>query len=174
MSPTPVTFNPPNAPSTYAWEATDEEVAERYGLDPATIVRFDLNTSPVPPDLATRLLATGRFVAPLSEYPPTDYRALVEAAAARYGVTPGEILVGAGADEILDIAAKVFIPPGGRAIVPIPTYAMYHVLTEQRGATVVAVPRLGDTAGWALDLPAVRAATAEHDATVVWLCSPNN
>jgi histidinol-phosphate aminotransferase len=174
MSPTPVTFTSPNAPSSYSWEATDEEVAARYGLDPATIVRFDLNTSPVPPDLAARLLAAGRFVAPLSEYPPTDYRALVEAAAARYGVARAEILVGAGADEILDIVAKVFIPPGGRAIVPVPTYAMYRVLTEQRGATVVAVPRLDEEAGWALDLPAVRAAATEHDAAVVWLCSPNN
>ena len=88
MSPTPVTFTSPTAPSTYSWEATDEEVAARYGVDPATIVRFDLNTSPAPPALAERLLAAGRFEAPLSEYPPTDYRRLVEAAAARYGVTP--------------------------------------------------------------------------------------
>ena len=36
MSPTPVTFNPPNAPSTYSWEATDEEVAARYGIDPSS------------------------------------------------------------------------------------------------------------------------------------------
>jgi histidinol-phosphate aminotransferase len=120
------------------------------------------------------LLAAGRFVAPLSEYPPTDYRVLVDAAAARYGVTPAEILVGAGADEVLDIVGKVFIPPGGRAIVPTPTYAMYRVLTEQRGATVVAVPRLDEAARWALDRDAVRAAVTEHDAAVVWLCSPNN
>ena len=32
---------------------------------------------------------------------------------------------------------------------------MYRVLTEQRGATVVAVPRLGEAAGWALDQPAI-------------------
>ena len=174
MSPTPVTFSSPGAPSSYSWEATDEEVAARYGLDPTTIVRFDLNTSPVPPALAERMIAAGRFVAPLSEYQPTDYRALVEAAAARYGVTPAEILVGAGADEILDIVAKVFIPAGGRTIVPTPTYAMYRVLTEQRGATAVAVPRLDEAAGWALDREAVLAATAEHEAAVVWLCSPNN
>ena len=172
MSPTPMTFDSPASPSTYSWEATDEEVAARYGLDPATIVRFDLNTSPAPPALAERLLAAGRFEAPLSEYPPTDYRRLVEAAAARYGVTPAEILVGAGADEILDIVAKTFIPAGGQAVVPTPTYAMYRVLTEQRRASVVAVPRLGDDAGWALDVGAVRAAAA--DAAVVWLCSPNN
>ena len=172
MSPTPVTFTAPSAPSTYSWEATDEEVAARYGLDPATIVRFDLNTSPAPPALMERLLAAGQFEGPLSEYPPTDYRHLVEAAAARYGVTPAEILVGAGADEILDIVAKTFLPSGGQAVVPTPTYAMYRVLTEQRGATVVAVPRRGEAAGWALDLAATRAAAI--GAAVVWLCSPNN
>ena len=175
MSPTPVTFDSPmgpTGPSTYSWEATDEEVAARYGVDPATIVRFDLNTSPAPPALVERLLAAGRFEAPLSEYPPTDYRRLVEAAAARYGVTVAEILVGAGADEILDIVAKAFIPAGGRAVVPIPTYAMYRVLTEQRGAAVTAVARRGEKAGWALDVDTTRAAA--RDAAVVWLCSPNN
>jgi histidinol-phosphate aminotransferase len=174
MSPTPVTFTTPNAPATYSWEATDEEVAARYGLDPAAIVRFDLNTSPTPPALMRRLLTAGRFEGPLSEYPPTDYRRLVDAAAARYGVSPAEILVGAGADEILDIVAKVSIPAEGTAVVPTPTYAMYRVLTEQRRATVIAVPRLGAAAGWALDPATVRAAVADHRAAVVWLCSPNN
>ncbi len=172
MSPTPVSFNVPTAPSTYSWEATDEEVAARYGVDVATVVRFDLNTSPAPPALAGRLLAAGRFEGPLSEYAPTDYRRLVEAAAARYGVTRAEILVGAGADEILDIVAKAHLPAGGRAVVPIPTYAMYRVLTEQRGAQVTAVARRGEEAGWSLDPDAVRGAA--RDAAVVWLCSPNN
>src|SRR6478752_5417507 len=117
MSPTPVTFTSPNAPSTYSWEATDEEVSARYGLDPATIVRFDLNTSPTPPALINGLLAAGEFQVPLSEYPPSDYRRLVAAAADRYGVDPAEILVGAGADEILDIIAKVHIRAGGSAVV---------------------------------------------------------
>ena len=49
MSPTPVTYALPDQPASYSWEATDEEVAARYGVDPATIVRFDLNTSPTPP-----------------------------------------------------------------------------------------------------------------------------
>jgi histidinol-phosphate aminotransferase len=89
-------------------------------------------------------------------------------------VAPTELLVGAGADEILDIVAKVFITGGGSAIVPTPTYAMYRVVTEQRGGTIVAVPRLGEAAGFALDGPAVRRAVADSGATVIWLCSPNN
>jgi histidinol-phosphate aminotransferase len=169
---TPMTFASPTGPASYSWEATDEEVAARYGLPVERVVRFDLNTSPTPPGLIADLLAGGRFETPLSEYPPSDYKRLVAAAAERFGVGTDEIMVGAGADEVLDIIGKVFLPEGSRAVVPTPTYAMYRVITEQRGASVSAVPRQGQAAGYALDLPAVR--EAARDAAVVWLCSPNN
>jgi histidinol-phosphate aminotransferase len=172
MSPTPATFASPTAPAGYAWEATDEAIAARYRVPIERIARFDLNTSPAPPKLAASALVSGRLVRPLSEYPPSDYHRLVEAAAGRYGADPGELLVGAGADEILDIVAKAFLPPGGRALVPSPTYAMFPVLTEQRPGTVVRVPRLAAAAGFAIDGPAMRAAAGSAD--LVWLCSPNN
>jgi histidinol-phosphate aminotransferase len=172
MTPTPVTTNLPTEPASYSWEATDEEVARRYGVPIERILRFDLNTSPTPPEIAGRILAGGAFDAPLSEYPPSDYRRLVETAARVYGVGVDELLVGAGADEILDLVGKAFLPPGGAAVIPAPTYAMYRVVTEQRGARSMLVPRLGPESGWALDEVAVRAAAATAD--VVWLCSPNN
>ena len=172
MSPTPVTFTSPTAPISYTWEATDEEVAARYGVPIERVARFDLNTSPAPPDLAVRLLAANDFGRPISEYPPSDYRRLIAAAAARYGVGSDEILVGAGADEILDLIAKAFLPPGGAAVIPTPSYAMYRVDTEQRGATVRAVPRLGPEAGYAIDVAGVR--VSARGADIVWLCSPNN
>ena len=59
MSPTPVTFASPVAPIAYAWEATNEAVAERYGIPLDQVARFDLNTSPAPPELAARLLVAG-------------------------------------------------------------------------------------------------------------------
>ena len=172
MSPTPVTMSDPVAPTGYSWEATSEQVAARYGVPVEEIVRFDLNTSPTPPDVAARVLAAGRFETSLSEYPPSDYRRLIDAAAARYGVAFEELLVGAGADEILDIVAKTFLPAGGAAVVPVPSYAMYRVLTEQRPARLLAVPRLGADSGHAIDVRRTRATAAEAD--LVWLCSPNN
>jgi histidinol-phosphate aminotransferase len=172
MSATPVRAAMPALPAGYAWEATDEQVSERYGVPPATIVRFDLNTSPAPPGLALRLLQAGAYGRPISEYPPSDYRGLVAAAAETYGVGRDELLVGAGADEILDLVAKAFLPPGAGAVIPTPTYAMYRVLSEQRPARPVPVPRRSAANGYALDLPAVR--EAARDAAVVWLCSPNN
>ena len=172
MSPTPVTFSSPTSPASYSWEATNEEVAARYGVSLESIVRFDLNTSPAPPALVERLLMAGEFDAPISEYAPSDYRRLVEAAAGRYGVAADELLVGAGADEVLDVIAKALVAPGDRAIVPTPSYAMYRVCTEQRGATLIDVPRRGAEEGWRVDGEAVR--LAARDARVVWLCSPNN
>jgi histidinol-phosphate aminotransferase len=162
----------PLRPATYSWEATNEEVAARYGVPIERIARFDLNTSPDAPELADRIVRAGHFETSLSEYPPSDYRRLVDAAARRYGVEPAEIVVGAGADEILDLVAKAFLPAGGAAVVPEPTYAMYRVLTEQRAARVVPAQRLGAKAGYAMDPESVR--VAARRSSVVWLCSPNN
>lgn len=172
MSPTPVTFTPPDQPASYSWEATNEEVAARYGVPLESVLRFDLNTAPAPPDLAERVVRAGRFDLPMSEYPPADYRRLVEAAAVRYGVGIDELVVGAGADEILDIIGKVFLPEGSTAVLPVPTYPMYRVITEQQGARIIAVPRLGAGEGYALDLAAMRDVAGV--ASVFWLCSPNN
>lgn len=172
MSPTTTSMHDPRAPASYSWEATNEEVAKRYGLPVDAIIRFDLNTSPAPPAIVARLLAAGQFETSLSEYPPSDYRRLTAAAASAYGVPASEILVGAGADEILDLVAKAFLRAGDRAVIPSPSYTMYRVLSEQRQALVAAVPRLGPEAERAIDRPAVR--TAARSAAVVWLCNPNN
>lgn len=182
MSPnptTPVTFASPTKPAAWSWEATNAEVARRYGVPIEQVVRFDQNTAPAPPAAVKAILERAAFEVELSEYPPSDYGRLIDAAASRYGVAREEILVGAGADEILDLCAKAFIPAGGAAIVPIPTYPMYGILTDQRRAAVVRVPRQGAGAGYALDVDAVRAAAAEPADNgalpgLVWLCSPNN
>lgn len=162
----------PTQPSSYAWEATNEAIAERYGVPIERVARFDTNTAPAPPEIVHQILAAGRFVVPVSEYPPGDYGELVRAAAARYGVGTDEILVGAGADEILDLVTKAFLPPGGSAVVPTPTYPMFGVLTDQRPAHLVRVPRRGADEAFAVDANAVR--DAARTADLVWLCSPNN
>jgi histidinol-phosphate aminotransferase len=174
MSPSPVTYTLPTLPASYAWEATDEEVAARYGVPIDRILRFDLNSSPTPPAILTRVLQAGRFQTTVSDYPPGDYRELTEAAAATYGVDRDEIAVGAGADEILDLCAKAFLPPGTAAVSPAPTYAMYRVVTEQRPGRFIAVSRRPADEDWAVDVDALRTAVREHEAKIVWLADPNN
>ena len=155
---------------TYAWEPTTDFLAAKYGLPRESIVRFDVNTSPVPPDL--RDVLSGSFDPALCEYPPSDYAALVSAAAESYGVAPDELLPTAGADEALDLVARASLREGSAAVVAVPTYAMYRIVSEQRGASVVSVPRLGPEEGFRLDIPAL--ARAARTAQLVWLCEPNN
>jgi histidinol-phosphate aminotransferase len=155
----------------YAWEPSSRAIAERYGLRPEDVLRFDTNTSPATLPIVSIALR-GPFDPPLNEYPDSLYPDLTEAAARYAGARPDEVLVGAGADEVLDIAAKTFLPPGGAAMVPVPTYAMYGVLTGQRGARVVAIPRRPADEGFGLDVDAIVARLTETD--MVWLCEPNN
>jgi histidinol-phosphate aminotransferase len=162
---------PAPASQVYTWEPSDAAIAERYGLRPEDILRFDTNTSPTPPAFVPEALR-GPFDPSVNEYPDSSYTALTAAAATYTGVVPHEVIVGAGADEVLDLVAKAFLPAGSAALVPVPTYAMYGVLTSQRAARIVSVPRLGRDGGYALDVPAVAAKLP--NVQVVWLCSPNN
>jgi histidinol-phosphate aminotransferase len=157
--------------NVYTWEPPSRVLAERYGLEPEDMLRFDLNTSPATPAFLPDALP-GPYDPTLNEYPDSTYAELAEAAAAYVGADPLEILVGCGADEVLDIIAKTHLDPGASSVVPIPTYSMYGVLTTQRGARIQVVPRLGADERFALDLDGM--IDALPGAGVVWLCSPNN
>ncbi len=160
-----------DAGAGYQWEASDAQVAAAFGLDPAQVVRFDTNTSPrTPPQLASWVARAP--LERLNEYPDATYEALTAAIAARHGVPSTSIVVGAGADELLDIAAKTCLAPGGRAVVATPTYSMYAVVSRQRAAVLVDVPRGAARDGFPLDAAALLRAAA--GAQLVWLCDPNN
>jgi histidinol-phosphate aminotransferase len=167
----PVTEAIAAASNVYTWEPPNRVIAARYGLAPAAILRFDTNTSPTAPDFVADALAAS-WDPGLNEYPDSTYADLAEAAAAYVGADPSEIIVGCGADEVLDIIAKTYLAPGRGSLVPTPTYGMYAVLASQRDARPLPVPRLGPADGFALDLPAVLSRLPE--AGVTWLCAPNN
>ena len=157
--------------NVYTWEPPNRVIAARYGLDEADILRFDTNTSPAVLSYLPEALE-GPWDPPLHEYPDSTYAELAEAAAAYVGARPEEILVGCGADEVLDIIAKTHLAPGRKSVVPVPTYSMYAVLSGQRDAELVSVPRLGPDVGYRLDVTAMSAALP--GAGAVWLCVPNN
>ena len=161
----------PPTSQVQTWEPSNAAIAARYGLRVEDILRFDLNTSPVAPAFLPDVLR-GPFDPPLNEYPDSWYADLTAAAATYAGVDAHEVILGAGADEVLELVAKAYLPAGSATLVPIPTYSMYGVFSTHRAARIVAVPRLGAEAGYRLAVPAVVARLP--DVRVVWLCSPNN
>ncbi|MGH7920472.1 MAG: histidinol-phosphate transaminase [Candidatus Dormibacteraceae bacterium] len=153
----------------YEWELSTEEVARRSGLPAERVIRFDLNTSPYAPASWDRAMQQSRREAMPNEYFDTAYAELTPLLARYCGVAPDQIVVGAGADEVLDIIAKTFLDNGDAAVLTPPTYSMYAIVSAQMGATLRSVP-LGDDFG--PDVAEVlRAASG---AKVLWHCNPNS
>lgn len=153
----------------YVWEAANHEVAARYGLDPAQVVRFDTNTSPLPPPCLEGVLDRVRAEPQVNEYFDGSYAALGQALAAYTGYSPEHLVIGAGADEILDVLAKTFLNPGDRVVIPTPTYALYRIVSTTMDAQIQALPAQPDLA---FDPDALIA--AGQDAKAIFLCNPNN
>ncbi|MFZ0218348.1 MAG: histidinol-phosphate transaminase [Candidatus Dormiibacterota bacterium] len=153
----------------YAWELSTEEVARRHGRRPEDVIRFDLNTSPFPPPTWRVAMDMAREEAMPNEYFDTSYAELTPLFADYCGVAPDQIVVGAGADEILDIVAKTFLDNGDAAVVTPPTYSMYAIVTVQMGGVLRQAP-LG--ADFRVDVDATLRAAA--GAKVLWHCNPNS
>ena len=153
----------------YEWEDSDAAIAARVGLQPDAIIRFDLNPSPFPPPSWDEAMEAARRERRPHEYVDTSYAELTSLIAAYLGVTPGHVVIGAGADEVLDIVGKTFLDNGDAAVVPVPTYPMYAICTRQLGGVIRPVPR---AAGFALDVDALVAAAV--GAKLVFVCNPNS
>jgi histidinol-phosphate aminotransferase len=146
----------PDGFAPYVWARQPDEIAAARGLPVAAVLRFDANVPPLP---GVPPLPLGDSFASLNEYPEGTYRELREAAAAYVGVEAEQIVVGAGADDLIGLVARTFLGPGRTAAVQLPTYPLYAIASGVEGATVV-------------DRPLEPAALAGAD--VVWVCNPAN
>ncbi len=152
----------------YQWQPGTAEIAARAGISPDEVIRFDHNTSPnAPPWVAEEAAKATRRA---SEYPAADYRPLKEAAAAYAGVEPEQVMVGAGADELILIAAKAWLGSGGVAVADVPAYSLYRVAAAQHAAEFRTVDRPAPD----FSLPAADLAAAATGGDLLYLCQPHN
>lgn len=151
----------------YRWQPTTTEIAAAAGIDEADVIRFDHNTSPYTTEWAREVVAGAANR--LNEYPGASYAPLRDAAAAATGLARDNVVPGAGADELILLAARAFLRPGMRAVAAHPTYTLYRIATLQVGADYHDVPRTPD-----LDFPVDALVDAARDADLTWLCVPDN
>jgi histidinol-phosphate aminotransferase len=118
-----------DAPST-------AEIARRTGLSPDQILRFDGNTSPRAPAYARADVLTDEL-SRIHTYPHGGYEGLASAIARYAGVEPENVVVGAGADDVLMLVVRSFAGRGDRvAIANDPTYALFRIAVGLAGAEV--------------------------------------
>jgi histidinol-phosphate aminotransferase len=129
MRPLTGTIESYDAPST-------EEIARRVGLPVEEIIRFDGNTSPnaLP---STRAEALTEELGRIHTYPHGGYPRLERAIADYAGVAPENVVLGAGADDLILLLTRSFAGPGDRvAIANDPTYPMFPISVWVAGAEV--------------------------------------
>lgn len=140
----------------YVWARQVDEVAAAHRLSPAEVLRFDANTPPLP---GVPRVPIGDSFATLNDYPEGTYPDLREAAAAYAGVEADEVVIGAGADDLIGLVARTFLAPGRRAAVRRPTYPLYAIASGIEGAEAAAVPLEAEVL---------------QGFDVVWICNPAN
>jgi imidazoleglycerol-phosphate dehydratase len=112
------------------------EVAQLAGIDQSQVLRFDQNT-PALPLSSTRPGAVAGALARISGYPGGGYVPLRRAIADYAGVEPENVVLGAGADDLILLVARAYAGPGDRiAIPPAPTYPLYRIAAQLAGAEV--------------------------------------
>jgi histidinol-phosphate aminotransferase len=132
-------------------------------------VKLNTNEGAYPP--SPRVMATLAAIADesLRLYPDPVSRRLRQAAAARFGVSPEQVLAGNGSDDCLTILYRAFLDPGDRVACPWPTYGLYETLATLQGVPLVTVPYRQSGRRW--ELPAE---LARQRAKMIMVANPNN
>jgi histidinol-phosphate aminotransferase len=142
-----------------------EDVQRELGLE--RVVKLASNEGPFPPFPSALTAISSQLE--LNRYPDGGSYRLHHALAARHGVHPDEICVGAGADGCLDILSQAALAPGDNVVCGWPSFASYPIYAAKQGASVTRVP-LRDHR---YDLGALGEAISPQT-KIVYVCMPNN
>ena len=126
----PVEFEP------YGWATSTAEIARLSGLDRMQVLRFDGNV-PADPSASARPGVIAGTLAEINTYPHGGYPELLAAIADYAGVAPENLVLGAGADDLILLCARAHAGPGDVISVnEDPTYPLYGIAAQLAGATV--------------------------------------
>lgn len=142
------------------------ELAREMGIPVDRIVKLASNENPLGMSPKARA-AVEKAMAGVERYP--DQFELVAALAERTGLAREQIVLGNGSNDVLDLAARVFLAPGRSAVFAQHAFAVYPLATMSAGAACIVVP----AKHYGHDLAAMRAAI-RPDTRVVWIANPNN
>ncbi|QIE58465.1 histidinol-phosphate transaminase [Rasiella rasia] len=107
----------------------------------------------------------------LNRYPDPNQSQLKKTLASLKGVSPSQILLGNGSDEVLDLLFRAYCEPKLDAVITLPpTYGMYKVLANLNAVKILQAPL---NENFEIDIASVLKAVTEHT-KIIFLCSPNN
>lgn len=109
-------------------------------------VKLNTNESPFPPAPGVIQAISAAEVSRLNLYSDPTARIFEDALAARYGLTPEEVIAGNGSDEILAFAFQAFCDDARGVCFADISYGFYPVYAQLYGINALALPLLDDFA----------------------------
>ena len=107
----------------------------------------------------------------INRYPNNKHIDLKQTLLELNQLSNGQIVLGNGTDEILDLIMRVFCNPGSEKIITIPpTYGMYDVIAKTNNVENIKVPLKSN---FTLNLEELKKSFSEKT-KLLFLCSPNN
>lgn len=131
-------------------------------------IKLASNENPRGPGEAVRAAIAAASMA-LSRYPDGAAFALRQALSAHLQREPAQLTFGNGSNDVLEVAARVFLGPGRSAVVSAHAFVVYPIAIRAAGAELIEVPAVDHGA----DLPAMLAAIRD-DTAMLFLANPNN
>ena len=144
------------------------ELAREFGLMASNIVKLASNENPRGPSPAVRA-AIAAATEELCRYPDGDGFELKAALSARLRVSPFQLVLGNGSNDVLELVTQAFLRPGDSAVYAQHAFVVYPLATQARGATGIEVP----ARDYGHDLAAMRAAITPQT-RIVFVANPNN
>ncbi len=143
---------------------------QRYepGEEHAGTIKLSSNENPRPPHPKI-VAAVTVALQDANRYPASGSPELTRALARHHGITPDEIMVGNGSNEIIDLLVRAFVAPGENVVFPVPSFIVYGLIARICGVDGVGIP----CRDYRLDLPAMRQAVNDRT-RMVFVCNPNN
>jgi histidinol-phosphate aminotransferase len=144
------------------------ELAREIGLDESSIIKLASNENP----FGTSPLALEAMEKALNEvmrYPDGNGFELKNALSEKYDVNSDQIVLGNGSNDVLELAARVFLKPGSSAVFSQHAFAVYPLVTQAAGATGIAVP----AKDYGHDINAMLDAITP-ETRIVFIANPNN
>ena len=141
-------------------------IQREFGNEP--IVNLASNENPRAPDSVARDFLDG-CNEPFSRYPDGSGHTLKNALAQNLDVTPNQITLGNGSNDVLDLVARAYLQEGDEAIFSEYAFAVYPIVTLASNATPVQVP----SNLFGHDLAAMAEAVTERT-RVIFVANPNN
>lgn len=141
-------------------------LARELGLPADSIVKLASNENPLGMSPKARA-AVEQAMQGIERYP--DQFELIAALAERLGVGQDQVVLGNGSNDVLDLAARVFLAPGRSSVFSQHAFAVYPLATLSAGAECIVAPARHH----GHDLVAMKTAI-RPDTRVVWIANPNN